>query len=105
MKVVATPEATAQLELRKSWWRANRPETADLFDHEFSDAAAIIAERPTLFAVTMKLGDREIRRVLMVRTACHLYYEIDEPAREYGPRVVAVVLTGGGHDGMQGLLE
>jgi two-component system, chemotaxis family, protein-glutamate methylesterase/glutaminase len=26
-------------------------------------------------------------------------------ALEYGPRVVAVVLTGGGHDGMQGLLS
>jgi two-component system chemotaxis response regulator CheB len=26
-------------------------------------------------------------------------------ALSYGPRVVAVVLTGGGHDGMQGLLD
>jgi two-component system chemotaxis response regulator CheB len=26
-------------------------------------------------------------------------------AKAYGPRVVAVILTGGGHDGMQGLLR
>jgi two-component system, chemotaxis family, protein-glutamate methylesterase/glutaminase len=26
-------------------------------------------------------------------------------AQAYGPRVVAIVLTGGGHDGMQGLLH
>ena len=81
MKVGATPEATAQLESRKSWWRANRPETAALFDQEFSDAVALIAEKPTLFAVTIKLGRREIRRVLMERTAYHLYYEFDDAAQ------------------------
>ena len=78
MRVFATPEAAALLESRKSWWRANRPATADLFEREFLDAVALIADRPALFPVAVRIGTREIHRILMEKTSCHLYYEIDE---------------------------
>ena len=78
MQVLVTPEAAELLESRKRWWRENRPVTADLFDGEFSGAVGLIAERPALFPVTLRIGEREVRRVLMEKTACHLYYEIDE---------------------------
>lgn len=80
MQVLLTPEAASQLEARKSWWRANRPATAELFDREFLDAVTLVGERPALFPVAVMVGDREIRRVLMEKTACHLYYEVDEEA-------------------------
>ena len=45
MQVLLTPEAASQLEARKSWWRANRPATADLFDREFLEAVTLVRER------------------------------------------------------------
>jgi hypothetical protein len=80
MQVLVTPEAAALLETRKIWWRANRPATAELFEREFLDAVAVIGDRPALFPVVVTIGGREIRRVLMEKTSCHLYYEIDEVA-------------------------
>ena len=80
MRVLATPQAAELLELRKSWWRANRPATAELFDQEFLEVAALIGDKPDLFPVFLRAGERKIRRILMEKAACHLYYEIDEAA-------------------------
>ena len=77
MWVRVTSEAADLVEVRKRWWRENRPATADLFHNEFAGAVAIVAERPTLFPVFVKIDEREIRRVLMEKTACHLYYVLD----------------------------
>ena len=90
MRVLVTPEAAALLVSRKTWWRANRSATADLFEREFLDAVAVIGERPALFPVTVKIGGREIRRILMEKTSCHLYYEIDDV-----PGVVKIVSAWG----------
>jgi hypothetical protein len=95
MRVVATSEALAQLETRKRWWRANRSATADLFEQEFSEAIALISERPELFPMHRRIGQREIRRVLMEKTACHLYYELDKAAE-----VVRVVSAWGATRGL-----
>ena len=80
MRVLLTSEAATLLESRKSWWRAHRPATADLFEREFLEAVTLIAERPELFPVAVKARGRTVHRVLMERTSCHLYYEIDEAA-------------------------
>jgi hypothetical protein len=54
MRVLLTPEAATLLESRKTWWRANRPATAELFEQEFLDAVTLIADRPELFPVALK---------------------------------------------------
>ena len=46
----------------------------DLFDGEFRGVVALIGERPALFPVTLRIGERDVRRALMERTACHLYF-------------------------------
>lgn len=78
MRVLVTPEAAELLESRKRWWRENRTATADLFEGEFKGAVALISNRPALFPIVLRIGGRQIRRVLMEKTACHLYYELDE---------------------------
>jgi hypothetical protein len=80
MRVLLTPEAATLLESRKNWWRANRPATAELFEQEFLDAVTLIAERPEVFPVALEMRGRTIHRVLMEKTSCHLYYEIDRAA-------------------------
>ncbi|MGH7437474.1 MAG: hypothetical protein ACRENE_17490 [Polyangiaceae bacterium] len=80
MRVVLTPETAAMLESRKRWWRAHRPATADLFEEEFLEAVTLIGERAALLQVALNVRGRLIRRVLMRKTASHLYYEIDEQA-------------------------
>lgn len=100
MRVLITPEAAELLEARKRWWRNNRPATADFFDDEFKGAVSLIAERPALFPVVLTILGREIRRVLMEKTACHLYYEIDMVAG-----VVKVVSAWGAVQGKPSLLR
>lgn len=94
MRVLVSPEAAALLVSRKTWWRLNRPTTADLFELEFLDAVAVIGERPSLFPVAVRIRGREIRRILMEKTSCHLYYEIDE-----GASVVKIVSAWGAVQG------
>jgi hypothetical protein len=54
----------------------------------------MIADRPALFPVAVRIGGREIHRVLPEKTSCHLYDEIDEVAA-----VVKIVAAWGGAQG------
>ena len=73
MKVGATPEATAQLRSRKDLVEGKSPRDRRLFDQELSDAVALIAEKPTIFAVTIKLAATgKYVASSWKRTACHL---------------------------------
>jgi len=47
MKLVVAPEATAQILVRKRWWRANRSKAPERFDEELAAALAVITERST----------------------------------------------------------
>ncbi len=76
MKLVVAPEAAAQILARKQWWRANRPKAPERFDEELAAALTAIRERPESFPVFWARAGRTVRRYLLVKTRCHLYFEI-----------------------------
>ena len=76
MKLVVAPEAAAQILVRKRWWRANRSMAPERFDEELAAALAAIAERPESYPVFSAPADRTVRRCLLARTRCHLYFEV-----------------------------
>ena len=82
IKLVVAPGATAQIMARKRWWRANRSEAPDRFDDDLAAALAKIAERPESFPVFSTRGESAVRRCLLVRTRCHLYFEVIPSANE-----------------------
>lgn len=59
-----------------------------VFAEELLDALERIQQTPTLGPVFRVVGGREQRRVLMPRTAHHVYYRID------GDRVVVLTVWG-----------
>jgi hypothetical protein len=78
MKVVIMPEAESQLATRRAWWRENRPATRDLFDQELAHAIDRIANVPFACPVFVERAGHAIRRRLLPKTRCHLYFEILE---------------------------
>jgi hypothetical protein len=61
---------------RRRWWRANRWKAAERFEQELAAALAAITERPDSFPVFSARGGRTVHRCLLVKTRCHLYFEI-----------------------------
>jgi hypothetical protein len=76
MKLVVAPEAAAQILARKQWWRANRSKAPERFDEELAAALATIGERPESYPVFAARGGRTVRRCLLAKTRCHLYFEV-----------------------------
>jgi hypothetical protein len=78
MRVVVMPDAESQLATRRAWWRENRPATKDLFDQELAVAIDRIANAPFTSKVFVERRGHPIRRRLLPKTRCHLYFEILE---------------------------
>lgn len=89
MDVSFSPEAETQIAVRRAWWREHRDE-ADIFDEELAHAIARIGDSPSTFPWFGIRGGRLIRRCLMERTRCHLYFEVDASGG-----VVTIVLAWG----------
>jgi plasmid stabilization system protein ParE len=76
MKLVVAPEAAAQILARKRWWRANRSKAPARFGDELAAALTAITERPESFPVFSARGGRTVRRCLLAKTRCHIYFEV-----------------------------
>jgi len=82
MKIFVAPEAAAQILARKQWWRANRSKAPERFDQDLAAALMAIKERPESFSVFSARSGRIVRRCLLAKTHCHLYFEFLPEADE-----------------------
>jgi plasmid stabilization system protein ParE len=87
MKVQLSPRARREANRCDAWWRANRQDSPDLFEHELFRALEQIQTAPRSGARYVTGSGRDCRRVLMPRTQHFIYYGIVEPDEV---RVVAV---------------
>lgn len=73
MTVVLLQEAQRRFEAEDRWWRENR-DAADLFTDEFEAALARIERDPLRGALYRRIRGVDVRRVLMRRARCYVYY-------------------------------
>jgi hypothetical protein len=91
MRFLVSPGAKRQLAERQDWWREHRLSAPDLFDREFADLVERIRRAPESFPIFVHRRDHIVRRGLMRRTRCHLYFELRADANE-----IWLVAAGGG---------
>lgn len=73
-------EARAHAIAGREWWIANRSSAPEAFDDELAAAVLDLAQRPASIPVFMLRDGMAVRRVLLQRTRCHVYFAIDESA-------------------------
>jgi len=86
--VVVAPSARRHAQRIDDWWRENRPRAPDLFARELEAAFFRLAATPMAIAVFRETKGRTIRRLLMPRTAYHVFFEVN--ASEQKVHVLAV---------------
>jgi hypothetical protein len=81
-----TEEAQRQARAERKWWRAHR-DAKQLFSDELRAARSILAHAPKR-EIYGHFDGLPVRRLLLEKTRCHLYYVVLE--REQLVRIVAV---------------
>ena len=85
-----SPHAREQARAAATWWTENRPLARMLFASELRTTVALLGRIPGIGTGYPHAHIQGIRRVLMARTALHLYYTTDDAAH----RVDIIALWG-----------
>ncbi len=98
MKINVVEEAQEEFAYREAWWRANR-DARDLFEEEYERALEHLSTSPKSGDQYSIVRGKLIRRWLMKKTECHIYYWYSEELelieirsfwgakREHGPEL------------------
>ena len=98
MRIDVVEEAQGQFAYRDAWWRANR-DAGELFEQEYEDALRHLSGSPRSGDRYRIVRGKLIRRWLMTKTQCHVYYWYSEELdvieirafwgarREHGPEL------------------
>ncbi len=76
------PIADTQIDAALLWWQRNRDKAPDRLARELDEVLAQIALVPTAGRRVRLRGHSGVRRLLLRVCSYHLYYAIDEAARE-----------------------
>ena len=98
MKIKYALRALREIDQTARWWYEHRPDARSLFEQELAAAIRQIRTAPRLGKVYRVVRGREQRRVLMPKTAQHVYYRVAGPElililsvwdarRRHGPRL------------------
>jgi hypothetical protein len=81
VKVKFTPRGDLRAQKANTWWRKNRPDTSEPFADELARAVKGLESIPQLG--TPRPTDRrpQLMRLLLEKTKCHVYFEVDQPQR------------------------
>ena len=88
MKLRLLPQAQQQIEAARDWWLEHRDKAPALFDEELAAALERIRSVPTSGQRVRLTSGEPVRRVLLPKTAHHLYYDVQ------GDDVVVLTLWG-----------
>ena len=77
MRIEIVEEAQEQFAYRAAWWRANR-DAQELFEEEYERALAHLTTSPKSGDHYRIVRGKLIRRWLMKKTECHIYYWYSE---------------------------
>ena len=78
MKLVFARRALREIDRAARWWVAHR-DARTLFEEELAEVLRQVRANPRLGQVYRVVRAREQRRILMRKTAQHVYYRIDGP--------------------------
>lgn len=81
VKIVLLDEAQRRFQAEDRWWRDNR-DAKELFLIEFEEVLRQLGSRPDLGQRYRRARGKLIRRVLMKKTRCHVYY-FHHPDRDF----------------------
>jgi plasmid stabilization system protein ParE len=82
VKVKFTPRGELRAQKANAWWRKNRPDTRELLADELAQAAKDLETIPHL-GTPHPTGRRPLlKRLLLEKTKCHVYFEVDEQKEE-----------------------
>ena len=76
--VSTTPEADAMAERSDSYWRSEREKNPTLFREELEHSLELLAIAPDMGPRYRRRGIPGLRRLLLEKTAHHVYYVHDE---------------------------
>jgi plasmid stabilization system protein ParE len=81
-RVRLTKRALGHLQRIDTWWRENRLSSPELFDSEATKALDLLAEAPLAGVIYRRLSGPPIRRLLLIETRYHIYFDTNEDAGE-----------------------
>ncbi len=77
MKLKVFIEARLQFRKENAWWREHR-DAKTLFAQEFLTTIRDIQKMPEVGPIYLQRRGRTIRKWLMPKTRCHVYYRFDQ---------------------------